>query len=201
MFLVRALFSLGTFILLGATLAGLALPRVIQVERSIEIAAPPDRIFPYINSQRMFVSWSPWSQRDTKAVYNVEGSESGPGSILTWRSSRPEILSGSQQIVESRQNEAVRHALNFEGLGEAQSLYELHQRGEKTIVRGRFAADLGPNPYMRLLGIMMEERVAADLNRGLWFLRDEIEQHRKQTDRAPNLAAASLETSSQSAVQ
>ena len=201
MFFVRALFGLGTFVLLGATLAGLALPRVIQVERSIEIAAPADRIFPYINSQRMFVSWSPWSQRDTKAVYNVEGSESGPGSILTWRSNRPEILSGSQQIVESRENEAVRHALNFEGLGEAQSLYELHQRGEKTVVRGRFAADLGPNPYMRLLGIMMEERVAADLNRGLWFLRDEIERHSKQTDRAPNLAAASLEATTQSAVQ
>jgi hypothetical protein len=39
-------------------------PDVFRVERAINIAAPPDRVFALINDFRRWDAWSPWDKKD-----------------------------------------------------------------------------------------------------------------------------------------
>ena len=44
-------------------IVSLFLPSNVSVARSTSIAAPPDTVFPYVNSLKKFNEWSPWAAR------------------------------------------------------------------------------------------------------------------------------------------
>ena len=67
---------LGTIALL-VIVAGFASPRVARFQKSTEIAAPPAKIFPYLNSVKRFSDeWSPWTDKDPDATHTF--SRTGP---------------------------------------------------------------------------------------------------------------------------
>lgn len=164
-------------LLLAAAAAGLAylLPRHVIVEREIVIDAPPEEVFRHVNSLQAFTEWSPWSDHDPDMVVTYSGPESGVGNVMEWTSDHPQVGNGRQEITEVIENESVRTALDFGGMGTAEAWWLLDPVDGGTRVVWGLDADMGNNPVGRWMGLMMDGFVGADYERGLERLRAQLE--------------------------
>lgn len=87
-------------------------PGSFVVTRSATIFAPPDRVFPHVNSLRSWTAWSPWEKLDPALKREFEGPESGPGAIYRWQGNK-NVGVGSMTISDSQPSELVRIKLEF----------------------------------------------------------------------------------------
>ncbi len=156
--------------------AAYVLPRQIEVERSIVIAAEPDEIFPHLNSLKAFNAWSPWAELDPETVYVFSGPETGKGARSEWTSENPSVGSGSQEIIESEINKSIRTRLDFGSDGTAEGFYKLTRVETGTQVTWGFTSDMGNSPIGRYMGLMMDKWVGGDFDKGLARLRTLVEE-------------------------
>ncbi|WP_170335670.1 SRPBCC family protein [Ruegeria arenilitoris] len=166
-----------TLLVLILILVGVSylLPDKAEVSRSITIDAPASKIFPYVNSMQETEKWSPWLSRDPETKLAYTGPDAGVGNTLTWSSEHPQVGSGMQEIVESVENQTVKTALDFGDMGTAAASFTLQPEGDQTKVTWGFESDLGMNPMMRWMGMMMDEWVGSDYERGLSNLKTVVE--------------------------
>lgn len=150
---------------------GMLLPRAVHVERSTSIGAPPSTVFALVNGYRTFNKWSPWSGLDPEAQYTYEGPDFGVGAKMAWASTKKSVGSGSQKIVESRPNEAVRVELDFGDQGLATSTWTLAPEGDGTKVTWGCDVDMGAGPVWRWFGLMMDRMIGNDYAKGLVGLK------------------------------
>lgn len=183
--ILRRLLAVIAFVCVGAVIAGLMLPREIEVARSTVIAAPAEAIFPYLNNLRRFNEWSPWAGRDPDAVYTFAGPETGVGAIMSFASEHPEVGTGWWRIVDATADEYVRLAQNADTVGVATSDYRLAPRGGGTRVTWALRVDAGANPLTRLKGALLDLTLGPDYEAGLARLKRIVEQHAKNVERVP----------------
>lgn len=150
-------------------------PREVSVQRSIEIAAAPEDVFPHVNSLQRFAEWSPWQEMDPDMQQSFSGPEEGVGNRMEWTSDDPSIGSGSQEITLSIPGKRVETALDFGGMGTAKAWHELEPAGDGTEVIWGLLADMGTGPVGRYMGLMMDRWVGADYERGLSRLKAQVE--------------------------
>jgi uncharacterized protein YndB with AHSA1/START domain len=62
-------------------------PDTFHVERSINIKAPPEKIFPLINDFRQWDAWTPYN-KDPAMKKTYSGSESGKGAHFAWEGNK-----------------------------------------------------------------------------------------------------------------
>lgn len=151
------------------------LPGEVHVERQITINAAPEAVFPFVNSPKMTEKWSPWLERDPKTIVKYEGPAAGVGAKMAWQSDNREVGVGNLEIVESASNSLVRVALVFEGQGNATASYMLKDTGGGTELVWGFDTELGRNPVARYMGMMFENWIGADYERGLENLKKVVE--------------------------
>ncbi|MFN3951874.1 MAG: SRPBCC family protein [Thermaurantimonas sp.] len=72
-----------------------------QVERTIEIQADYETVFPMISNLREMRHWSPWHDRDPQLEETYEGEDGMPGSIHRWKGN-DETGQGQQKIIAIR---------------------------------------------------------------------------------------------------
>ena len=82
-FLKVILILLGILVLAGIVM-GLTGPKNYQVERTAVISAPPDVVWPYASSAKIFQDWSPFRKMDTTATVEFFGDEGRVGSGFKW---------------------------------------------------------------------------------------------------------------------
>jgi uncharacterized protein YndB with AHSA1/START domain len=87
-------------------------PSEFCIQRSIVIAAPAEKIFPYINDLHKHGLWSPWEKLDPSMKKTFAGSPSGIGSIYSWEGT-DKVGVGSMTIVDSQPNKKVSMNLEF----------------------------------------------------------------------------------------
>jgi uncharacterized protein YndB with AHSA1/START domain len=87
-------------------------PSRYRVARSVEIGAPPERVFALVNDLRRWEAWSPWLKADPGARTAYEGASAGPGAAFTWSGNR-EVGEGRMTITESHPSDLVRLRLDF----------------------------------------------------------------------------------------
>ena len=160
-------------ILLGVI--GLALPSTAYVEREILIQAPPDQVFPHVNSMRRFHAWSPWTGIDPNTTYRFEGPEDGIGSRLRWYSVEEHVGAGSQEITVSRPNVEVQTDLTFGEQGGGKATFLLEAEGDATRLRWQFSTDFGWDLFSRYVGLMLDSMIGAAYDRGLRTLKQRLE--------------------------
>ena len=151
------------------------LPREVSVARSVTIDAPPEAIFPHVNSLQKMADWSPWLDRDPNVKLTYEGPEMGVGNKLTWASDQPDVGNGIQEITAMVENEKVTTALDFGDMGLAQADITLAAAGSGTEVTWSLDTDMGNNPIGRWMGLMMDKWVGADYETGLGNLKTLVE--------------------------
>ena len=59
-------------------------PDTFHVERSITIAAPPERAFAQVNDFHAWGGWSPWEKKDPQMKRTYGGAPSGTGATYAW---------------------------------------------------------------------------------------------------------------------
>lgn len=176
MALARLLFRVLLILLFLLALIGLMLPSAAQVERSIVINAPAGDIFPHLNSMRGFHEWSPWASIDPDTVYAFSGPERGIGSRMTWQSGDTQVGRGSQEIVDSIENQRVDMLLEFGEQGDGSAAFLLEPEGQAmTHLRWQFRTAFGWDLFGRYVGLMLDSMIGSAYDRGLRDLKKRVE--------------------------
>jgi len=87
-------------------------PNDFSVKRSIEIKAPPEKVFALIDDFRQWPKWSPWEKLDPNLRRTLSGAESGRGSVYEWEGDR-RVGAGRMEILESVPHTRVDIKLSF----------------------------------------------------------------------------------------
>ncbi len=87
-------------------------PAAFHIERSAQVDAPPEAVFPLINDFHQWAKWSPFEKLDPDMKKTFEGAEAGPGAIYTW-SGNSSAGVGRMTIEESKPGERVDIKLEF----------------------------------------------------------------------------------------
>jgi uncharacterized protein YndB with AHSA1/START domain len=151
------------------------LPPQAVVTRSIEIAAPPDRVFAIVGDLRHFNEFSPWADLDPNITYTFEGPESGVGQKMNWASENPDVGSGSQTIIRHEPPTFVETQLDFGIRGKPISSFELVPSTSGTRVTWVFKSDLEGIPA-KWFGLMFDRWIGNDYEEGLAKLKEVAER-------------------------
>lgn len=153
-------------------------PADYRVARSAEMAAPPDVIFPHINSHKKFNDWSPWAKVDPNAVMTYEGPDEGKGAIGKWKGNS-EVGEGTMTIVESDPPNKVEMRLDFVSPypATADVAFTLEPKGGNTDVTWAMTGE--HNFIMRamciLMGHDMDQMIGSKYEEGLANLKKIVE--------------------------
>ena len=89
----------------------------MRVARSTLIKAPAAQIMIYLDDYSRFNDWSPWKDKDPETRYVFSGPERGVGARMEWHSDKPDVGSGTQQIISVDGDRQVRWSVEFGGQG------------------------------------------------------------------------------------
>lgn len=147
-----------------------------RVVRERDVAAPPERIFPFLDDLQAWRRWSPWQESDYAGLtFEYSGPARGPGAELRWDSEA--TGDGLLRITESRPPRAVTFEMAFqEGKISARDTIELLPLpGGATRVVWTDEGRLGRTLLGRLSLPVIERSMARDLDRGLERLAGVVE--------------------------
>lgn len=173
--IIKWILGIVVVVVVAFAVIGMFLPRQVNVSRSVSVAAPPDAVFPYVNSLKATQEWAPWLERDPDVKLAYEGPEDGVGAKMSWTSDHPQVGNGKQEITESVENEKVITALDFGDMGTANASFVLDPSGASTTVTWDLDVDMGAGPIGRWMGLMMDKWVGADYEAGLANLKKLVE--------------------------
>jgi uncharacterized protein YndB with AHSA1/START domain len=146
------------------------LPSEARVERSVEIAAPPEKVFAIAGDLRRVPEWSPWLATDPATRFTFEGPEQGAGQVMRWASNNPLVGSGSERVTEFVVNERLVTEADYGEFGRAASTVSLAPSGEGTRLTRSFSSAL-PGVVDRWAGLMIDGSVGAEYEKGLANLK------------------------------
>jgi uncharacterized protein YndB with AHSA1/START domain len=151
-------------------------PDTFQVARSVRIAAPPEKIFPYLEDFHHWGAWSPWEKMDPAMTRTYSGAASGPGAVYAW-AGNSDVGTGRMEITETVPPSKVMIALDFLSPFETHNTAEflLGATGDSTTVTWTMR---GPNLYIgKVMGIFvsMDRMIGKDFEAGLVNLKSVAE--------------------------
>lgn len=147
-------------------------PDTFRVQRSANIKAPPEKIFPLINDFHRWISWSPYEKKDPAMKRTYSGAADGKGSVYEWDGDK-NVGNGRMEIAESTPPSKIAIKLDFLKPFEAHNIAEftLEAKGDSTNVTW---AMYGPSPYVaKLMHIFfnMDDMVGTQFETGLANLK------------------------------
>lgn len=144
-----------------------------HVERSIEIAAPPEKVFATIADFGTWKTWSPWLCAEPDAHVEVTADASSVGSVYSWRGQ----IVGEGEIEHRELNapqrieEEIRFAKPFKSKSRVE--FEFEQTSEGTRVTWHMYGSLPW--FLFFMRTMMVTFIGMDYERGLKMLKEWIE--------------------------
>lgn len=153
------------------TAVGFVLPSQMEVQRSVVINAPPDRIYPLINSfESGWSQWNPFTKPGMDMSY--EGPEAGVGAQQHWVDKESDE-DGSMTITRSDPQRGVEFDLVMmqESFRLTGSLL-CEPAGEGTKLTWTDRMDLGNNPYSRYMGLVLGPMIGSEFEVGLQSIKD-----------------------------
>jgi hypothetical protein len=105
--------GIGVVLLVGGVLIAAAMrPDSFRVQRSTEIKAAPEKIFPLINDLRRFNTWNPFEKKDPNLKRSYTGPENGKGAAYAFEGNG-DVGKGSLEILDSAPASKVTMALHM----------------------------------------------------------------------------------------
>ncbi len=153
--------------------AGFLLPSKRTVTRTVVIDAPAQAIMPHLTGARAFHAWSPWADRVSDLEITWTGPVRGTGSGMRWDSAR--LGPGSWVVGDIDGDRRVDVALTFGENSKAVSWFELAPVPGGTRVTWGFEAEAGMNPVHRWFGLMLDDWIGGDYEKGLRRLKARVE--------------------------
>jgi uncharacterized protein YndB with AHSA1/START domain len=152
-------------------------PDDMRIMRSVQMAAPPERVFEQVNDYHKWNDWSPWAKLDPDAKYTFEGPDSGAGAKFSW-SGNDKVGAGTQTILESKPHELIRIRLDFEKpmKDTNQVEFAFKPEGEGTLVTWTM---LGKHNFMSkamCLVMNFDKMIGSDFEKGLASIKAIVEK-------------------------
>jgi len=162
---------LGFLILVVALLLiGFLLPAKVTMARSIEVAAPPERIYALLDDPRQWKRWTVWNERDPDMAITYSGPERGAGAGWSWTSASEG--NGAMTFTAADSGRLVAYELRFEGFDTPSAgALTLEPTGTGTRVTWAMDADMGGSPVNRWFGVFMPGMMRKDFDGGLANLK------------------------------
>jgi uncharacterized protein YndB with AHSA1/START domain len=149
---------------------GLLLPSQYKVQRSLDIAAPADKVYALIVDPREWKRWTVWNRRDPAMKMEYSGPPSGGGAKWSWQSASEG--SGSMEFTDARPAERIAYRLSFPEFGmQSNGVLSIAPVGAGVRVTWTNEGDLGSSPVNRWFGLMMDRMVGPDFEGGLVNLK------------------------------
>jgi hypothetical protein len=170
------LIGLAAVIMLLAVGAALK-PASFRVQRSIRVAAPPERIYPLVSDLKRWREWSPWEGLDPDLKREYGTAERGKGATYAWEGNK-KAGAGTMEITEEAPPYAVGIDLRFTRPFPAHNTTEFRLKPDGRSTEVTWAMH-GPQPYMmRLMSMFysMDKMVGPDFEKGLAKLKSEAER-------------------------
>ena len=146
-------------------------PDVFRVRRSTTIAAPPARIFPFIEDFHAFNLWNPFAMKDPAQKITYAGPEKGLGASFAWDSRKQG--SGRMEITESQPSARVAMRLEFTKPFPARNEVEFTIDGSRADSTVTWSMS-GPVPFMAKIFhvfVNVDKMVGRDFENGLANLK------------------------------
>ncbi len=149
---------------------GLLLPSAFKVQRSVEIAAPAERVYPLVAAPAQWRSWTVWNQRDPAMAIQYAGPPAGAGASWSWQSKTEG--NGKMDFTEAVENQRIAYRLSFPDMGmESKGLVMIEPAGSGVRVTWTNEGDMGASPVNRWFGLAMDRLVGPDFEGGLANLK------------------------------
>lgn len=164
---VLLVLALGTLLAMAATK-----PDTFRFQRSITIAASPDKIHPLINDMRRFNTWNPYNKKDPAMKTTYRGPQAGPGAAYDFDGDG-NVGKGTIQIIEPSGPSTVSMRLDMTAPMNASNLidFTLHPHASGTQVTW---AMHGPSPFVtKVMHTLfnMDKMIGRDFDAGLADLK------------------------------
>jgi hypothetical protein len=142
------------------------LPGSYTVERSIEIAKPPEVVYPLVADYNNWLKWSPWPKMDPEAKHEVTGAPGASGHSWSWEGETSG--SGSMTLAVAEENRSIQSKLVFKEpmASEADDFILLEPTPTGTKVTWRNSGNL-PYPVGRFFGLGLEGMLGPQFEEGL----------------------------------
>lgn len=149
----------------------LFLSKTYYLERSIEIDAPAETIFPLVGDLKNWSEWSPWYEMDPDMRVTYGASTTGVGGNYSWNGEK--AGTGSMEIVEYQPYNQVSFQLKFAGWEDSPSVSALvlTPTGQGQTVTWSFSGEFKGNPIQRYFGLMFGKLVGGEYEKGLANLK------------------------------
>lgn len=148
----------------------------INLEKSIIINAPIDKVFNEVNNFDNWPSWSPWLVVEKEAAVNVEPD----GKSYSWEGNR--IGSGNMSIEKEVANQSIYCDLLFlkpwKSKAKTHFIFETTKEGTKVI----WVMNSSLPFFMFFMKKMMISLIGMDYERGLRMLKDKVENGKVDCD-------------------
>ena len=163
-----------SFVVLVAAILGFAMtkPNTFSVQRTMNIKAPPDKIFPLIDDFHSWGAWSPWEKVDPTMKRTHSGAADGKGAVYEW-DGNSKVGTGRMEITAVSPPSKVTIKLDFLKPMEGHNFAEftLEPQGDSTNVTW---AMHGPAPFLSKVMqvfISMDSLIGKDFETGLTNLK------------------------------
>ncbi len=152
-------------------------PDTFRVQRTANIEATPEEIFPLINDYHQWVSWSPYEKLDPAMKRSYSGAATGQGAVYEWESEGG-AGAGRMEILESTPPSKVKIKLDFTKPFETRNIVEfmLVPQGDSTHVTWDMQ---GPAPFIsKVMQVFfsMDRMVGDDFEKGLADMKEVAEK-------------------------
>jgi uncharacterized protein YndB with AHSA1/START domain len=148
----------------------LLLPGQARVERSVVIAAPPDKVYAIVSDLRRVPEWSPWVETDPQTKFTFEGPVEGAGQIMRWASNDPMVGSGTLTLTQATPNVRVATTADYSGFGTSTAMMDVAPEGPSTRVNWVFQSTL-PGVIDRWAGLGIDGQVGSEYEKALRNLK------------------------------
>lgn len=167
---------LGILIFIGVLIiVGSFMPSTIELERSRVIKAPIEMIYDQVNNLHLWEHWSPWHKIDPNMKISYANGGIGKDASYSWTSDHGSVGNGTLTITDAKPFEYIKTQMDFgeQGMGTAGFTFEAMDEGVK--VSWDMKSDLGKNPFMKLMGIVMKKSINGAYDRGLTDIENQCE--------------------------
>lgn len=147
-------------------------PDSFRVQRTADIKAPPEKIFPHLDDLHAWAGWSPYEKKDPAMRRSFSGPAQGAGAAYTWEGNK-EVGVGRMEILDTSPPSRLEIQLDFLKPFEAHNIVEFTLEPQADATRVTWAMH-GPSPYLaKLMGLFfnMDKMVGGDFEAGLANLK------------------------------
>ena len=156
-------------LVLGIFAAALLKSPDFRVERSLVIAAPAEKLFPYFDNHKKFNEWNPWSKMDPEAKNTYSGPESGVGAVASWDGKM--VGKGSATITESKPNERIIERMDWlepmQGVSTVEFTFKPESEGKTKVTWAMYGTNQGLLSKVMSLVFNCESMCGPEFEKGL----------------------------------